>query len=69
MKRANLTDEVRKWAKQDGLEPVRRHLVKQGISRSTAEKLTLGSYPSEPGFFVSNAIRKAIDTWVDDKAS
>lgn len=66
---SQLQKEVQEWAEKDGTRFVRRRLINNGVGRSTAEKLTLGKYPSEIQDLLGNAIRAALVQREQNKAS
>ena len=51
---------VQKWADKIGRNEAHILLIRAGVSPSLAYKLILGTYRSEPGKLVKNAIREAM---------
>lgn len=51
---------VNNWVREIGQNEAYIQLLRQGLSRSTCEKLVSGLYTSEPGTLVTEAIGKAI---------
>ena len=62
MSNEELRTKVVKWAKKVGERRAQSLLIGEGASPNTAQKLTRGNYPHQPGPLLAGAILRALDT-------
>lgn len=56
----DLKRRIDRWVGNVGIKNAEVYLIKEGISSSTAQKLTRGKYPSKPNQLMTEAIESAL---------